>query len=1035
MKTTYLLLFFCSFVFAEGLIPLPGKWLQGPAHGVSKLYFDGTRVVGMELQMKDAKKYDYAARRVLNPPIAGNILLTAKLEYKTKAKGFIGNVHLRLLNAQGEVIAAAGLRDHWEAYPGIAYGQAGASATGKPTKYLPLDGAMALKIERTDGTAIVNINGEEILSAKTSTEPVNQIVLFFEEYNNPESLAGEFEFKDIQIESTGIPEGYIAHFQDSSKPQSERKTTVTESDKSVMPLPGYWTQGFSKHVSGLTFSGNAVTGIVKEGTTAPFYYSADCALLPSVTGDFIATAKLKYAMDAEFTGEIHLILLDTNDGQLAAMGLRDRWANKDFAHIYASFLETGTVSSTSVPIKGVLNMRIERDGNVISLFDNEGKLIAKQEGSTMPVAKVRLYFQEYPNTIDKKYSFEFADIKILAKDGSNVGEVFEEFPVRLFSNGWKTTTMSGAEGLDIDEAAPFLTVKGFKKPNLGEKKAYRAVLDHDIAPVKGDFTATIDMTWDMPMVFVGDVLFQMLNAKNEIIAEAGIVDDTPKGAIRMGAWTSPRRGQAMTGKNKDAGTFFIQRKNGKCFIFFDDWPLEEIECTSDAIERIRLVFKQTMYFHQDEGPNLTEFGKVSFKRIAVTRKVLPHPEFKVARQPRPRDWQMGRPIVWYWAGPDITEDFARELADGGWNTAWCVTPQDLDIVYRHGLRGVCWMTIDPINEDNIRRLTLWLNSIRNHPALYGIHCNDEPGGPRMPAAELKVNFMRKTAPELLHFNNMHPLGAENYHLGHEGKPTVAYDAYIDEYCTKLYCQLLSYDKYTFSPWGDDASFFANLAMVRKAALQRNIPMMSIIQACTWCVWRRIPNANEVRYLTYAILAYGAQGVSHYVYGVEGHDGAMQYIDSSKTTPLYDACRTINREFFAIASELQGLKSIEAYHTGEIPFMAATLPDNGIFQLEPKLANKPQNVTDAETRKADGKNFFSNLLPVKGFILGYFGKDGKATHVLVVNLDYNATAKTRLTASAPLQRFAPHQALWVDCNANYADLELPPGGGILFRIKN
>ena len=87
------------------------------------------------------------------------------------------------------------------------------------------------------------------------------------------------------------------------------------------------------------------------------------------------------------------------------------------------------------------------------------------------------------------------------------------------------------------------------------------------------------------------------------------------------------------------------------------------------------------------------------------------------------------------------------------------------------------------------------------------------------------------------------------------------------------------------------------------------------------------------------------------------------------------------------------------------------------------------------RKADGKNFFSNLLPVKGFILGYFGKDGKATHVLVVNLDYNATAKTRLTASAPLQRFAPHQALWVDCNANYADLELPPGGGILFRIKN
>ena len=1034
-KTIAFVFFLCSVLtWAEGLLPLPGKWTSAGAHGVKSLIFKGTRIVGMDIANADAKKYDYCSGRALPLPVAGNFIFSAKLDYELKDLRFIGNVHVRLVTAQGGIICATGLRDHWEALPGRIYAHIQDKAINSALDAIPLKGLLDITAERLNDIITITVNGKEILQNKGSQEPVVQIQLFFEEYNTPESLAAEFEFSDIKIESTGIPEGYLAHFQDSAKPIRQKRQPVAVSNKSVMPLPGYWTKGSSKNVSGLTFSGTAVTGLEKNADKAPFFYSADRELLPAVRGDFYATATLDYEMPPAFSGEVHLLLLDEHDGQIAAMGIRDRWSNTDFAHLYASILETGTLSTNKIPLKGTLNLVIRRFGNTISFLDKDGKPIVESSGNTLPVAKVRLYFQEYSSLPPNSVRFAFSDIHVQPQDGYSLGETVREFPVKRLPQEWKLKEISGAEGLLYDEESPFMAITGFEKPNPNEKDSYKATFERDVSPLKGDFTASFDLAWDLPMTFVGEFFFQIVDDKDKIIAEAGLIDDNVKGTLRMGAWASLRKGHAMMGNNKANGTFMIRRTGGICSIFFDDWQLEEIDCSKEPVAKIRLRIKQSMYFHQGEGPNLTEFGKVLIKRISLIGRALQPPAPKYAAVPRPKQWQLGKPIVWYWAAPEMSEELARELADGGWNTAWVLTPHDLDVIYPHGLRGISWMSIDPIGSDNIRRLNLWLNTIRNHPALYGIHCNDEPGGPRMPAAELKVNFMRKYAPELLHFNNMHPLGAENLHLGHEGKPTVAYDAYINEYCSKLYVQLLSFDKYTFTPWGDDASLFANFAMVRKAAIQRDIPMIGIIQACTWNNWRRKPNASELRYLTYTLLAYGAQGISHYVYAEPNHIGGMHDLETGRPTPLYTQARILNREFFAIAQELQGVPSIGAYHTGEIPFLAETLPEDGVFQLEPRLTNYPQDVTDAETRKADGKNFFSAKPPVKGFILGYFGKDAKATHALVVNLDYNAPATTRLTAPGNLQRFAPHQSLWVDCDANYAEFTLSPGGGMLFRLK-
>jgi len=64
---------------------------------------------------------------------------------------------------------------------------------------------------------------------------------------------------------------------------------------------------------------------------------------------------------------------------------------------------------------------------------------------------------------------------------------------------------------------------------------------------------------------------------------------------------------------------------------------------------------------------------------------------------------------------------------------------------------------------------------------------------------------------------------------------------------------------------------------------------------------------KMRVLLYTTLAYGAQGISYYVYSCANHEGAIAKADGSPT-PLYHALKSLNREFVAIATQLQPLRS-------------------------------------------------------------------------------------------------------------------------------
>ena len=138
------------------------------------------------------------------------------------------------------------------------------------------------------------------------------------------------------------------------------------------------------------------------------------------------------------------------------------------------------------------------------------------------------------------------------------------------------------------------------------------------------------------------------------------------------------------------------------------------------------------------------------------------------------------------------------------------------------------------------------------------------------------------------------------------------------------------------------------------------------------------------------------------------------------TVLYDALKTLNREFVKISSELQAYECKGVYHCGMLPPGTEPLPNEAVFRLEPPLPMleyKPPQ-------------------PVKGALMGFFGpapnkpKVSKPTHVIIVNLDYNAEASLILAGPHKFELFDATAGNWSKTAAKTAQLHLPPGGGKL-----
>jgi len=384
-------------------------------------------------------------------------------------------------------------------------------------------------------------------------------------------------------------------------------------------------------------------------------------------------------------------------------------------------------------------------------------------------------------------------------------------------------------------------------------------------------------------------------------------------------------------------------------------------------------------------------------------------------------WEPEEYPISYWVGPPVDRNTLADwqtvkeahftVAGPGWGYSVEENRKMLDFCQQVGLKALVVdsrIAMDMTQGDGWQGiLGQVVADYGDHPALYGYYVQDEPNAEWFASLGQIVAEFRRRDPRHLAYINLFPTYASNEQLGTQGDTVTAYREHLRQYLEIVKPDLLSYDHYHFTANGDGNQYFLNLAMIRQAALEAGLPFLNIVQACSWTPSMRIPKGEELRWLVYTSLAYGAQGLSYYVYCHPGHEGAMAYADGTPTA-LYYAAKTLNRDFAAIAAQLQPLTSLGAYHVGPIPWGAEALPEGAPFYLEG--------------------------VPEKGMVLGYFGSPGHPTHVVVVNLDYTREVTTTLVGPGPLHLFHPDTGAWPPVGGPRAELRLPPGGGQLLRVR-
>ncbi len=398
-------------------------------------------------------------------------------------------------------------------------------------------------------------------------------------------------------------------------------------------------------------------------------------------------------------------------------------------------------------------------------------------------------------------------------------------------------------------------------------------------------------------------------------------------------------------------------------------------------------------------------------------------------------WRPGEPIVTYWAGPGfpgggpLNDAAATQLKDGGWNLVWCPATQ-LDVAGKHGLRALLTdPLLSPASLDDPAQtaaLEALVSRVKTHPATYAYHLTDEPSAELFPALGKLVAFLKERDPAHPAYINLLPTYANNEQLGIAGGKVEAYTEHLKQFIDTVHPALLSYDHYQFTNAADNPDYFLNLALMRKAAQQHGLPFLNIVQASCWVPGSaaspaapRVPGPDELRYLVYTTAACDAQGISYYVYSYPGHEGGMALADGT-TTRLYTALKSLNREFAAIAREVQPLKSSGAWHAGMLPPGTEPLPAACPFQPatpEPAREYKP------------GER-------VLGILVGTYGPGadaGSATHAVVVNLDYKTPRTLEMRATGEMEILDTTTGKWTP-SGRQAALDLKGGEGRLLRLR-
>ena len=390
----------------------------------------------------------------------------------------------------------------------------------------------------------------------------------------------------------------------------------------VLPWDGKWVQGPCSSASALKVEANKVVGVVEIPRKNMKYarYSADQKITP-IKGDFELSTVLDYtSKDKLFLGYAYIQAVDTANKVMASAGLYDGWELSG-SRIYGGITGSNTkLPSRGLPFDGSLALKIRRQGKLFTVMIN-GAAVMSGEGSGADLGRIRLVFQTDARKGVHYGTFEFKDIKAeaLSADAPAAAAVLDETFKNGFSADWVAVREMGCKGFVFDANEPAMTIVGFKDCVIDAKtKSVQYMLRRTFPEIKGDFSALLDLAWDLPAdkAFLGAAEIQLVTGNGAIIANAGLVDGWIKGAARANASIGKEYlKKRMDQPDKKSETFRIERKNGMIAIYMGAEKLLE-SADNSAVRAVRFRLAQNMFFDK-EGNNLSKFGRFTVKRIAL----------------------------------------------------------------------------------------------------------------------------------------------------------------------------------------------------------------------------------------------------------------------------------------------------------------------------------------------------------------------------------------------------------------------------------
>ena len=292
-------------------------------------------------------------------------------------------------------------------------------------------------------------------------------------------------------------------------------------------------------------------------------------------------------------------------------------------------------------------------------------------------------------------------------------------------------------------------------------------------------------------------------------------------------------------------------------------------------------------------------------------------------------WDPGESVTTYWFGPGcpgtnkyalaMTDAWAKQLKEGGFNTVWASTPGELDIAAKYGLRAIYsvdprteWARIKLDDPEQKAKLAERINRVKNHPALYIYeHFDEAPADWFAELARVK-EYIHELDPEHPCWFNLLPTYANHKQLGVGGKADepqrmgfgndriAAYWEHVRLFCDVYQPEFITYDHYQLKKDGDSRNYFLNLGIIQQNAAARGVPFWNGLQACTWVPGSlasprspRIPNVDEMRYLahTTAALVRVQQGQPHRHHSGTGRNGGGEVRGRQENQPrVYRVCQ-------------------------------------------------------------------------------------------------------------------------------------------------